>query len=95
VAVYDLALLLGYPRPAAARWIAVLAAAPLAIAFERFDGAIQRAAAEITFDATDGRTPHVRAIARAAEWVRPVVAVEAVLDTIRQRSPGPGSDKER
>jgi purine-binding chemotaxis protein CheW len=96
VPVYDLALLLGYPRPASARWLAVAAGAPLALAFERFDGYVRRPAADITFEAADGiRGGHVRAIARADGWARPVVTVHAVLETIRQRVPDAGADKER
>jgi hypothetical protein len=36
--VYDLRTLLGYPGAAAPRWCVVLAAAPLALAFDGFDG---------------------------------------------------------
>ena len=96
VPVYDLALLLGYARPASARWLAVVAGAPLALAFERFDGYLRRPAADLTFEAADGlRGRHVRAIARTAEWARPVVMVSAVLETIRQRVPDAAGDKER
>ena len=94
VPVYDLALLLGYARPPSARWLAVAAGAPLALAFERFDGYERRAAGDLTFEAADGlRGRHVRAIARAAGWARPVVAVRAVLETIRQRVPDAAGDK--
>jgi purine-binding chemotaxis protein CheW len=96
VPVYDLAQLLGYPRPGAARWLVVAAAAPVALAFERFDGFVRRPAADLTFEATDGRRGrHVRAIARATDWARPMVAVGSVLETIRQRVPGAANDKER
>ena len=96
VPVYDLALLLGYPRPAATRWLAIAAGAPLALAFERFDGYVRCPAGEMTFEAADGlRGRHVRTIARAADWARPMVALRAVLETIRQRVPDADGDKER
>jgi chemotaxis signal transduction protein len=96
VPVYDLALLLGYARPASARWLAVVAGAPLALAFERFDGYVRQPAGDVAFEAADGlRGRHVHAIARTADWARPVVAVRAVLETIRQRVPDAAGDKER
>jgi purine-binding chemotaxis protein CheW len=36
--VYDLGMLLGCPRAAAPRWLVVAAGAPVALAFEAFDG---------------------------------------------------------
>jgi len=36
--VYDLGMLLGCPRAAAPRWLVVVAATPVALAFEAFDG---------------------------------------------------------
>jgi purine-binding chemotaxis protein CheW len=38
VPVYDLGMLLGYPRAAAPRWLLVTAATPVGLAFEGFDG---------------------------------------------------------
>jgi hypothetical protein len=97
--VYDLARLLGYPAAAQARWLAVLSAAPVAVAFAAFDGYIVPAGGSITFEAADSESRHVRVVARAPEFVRPVISLVSVLDAIRRRRPeadgDDGRDEER
>jgi purine-binding chemotaxis protein CheW len=81
--VYDLAALLGYPRAAAPRWLAVLAAAPIAVAFDGFDGYLRRRDGDVAFDAPPPTAArHVTAIARAADFVRPVISLASVLVAI-------------
>jgi purine-binding chemotaxis protein CheW len=45
--VFDLAVRLGYPATRTPRWLVLAAAAPVAFAFERFDGHVRLAAAEV------------------------------------------------
>jgi hypothetical protein len=87
VPVYDLARLLGYPGDGRARWLAVLSAAPVAVAFAAFDGYIVRAGGSITFEAAGGDSRHLRLVARAADFVRPVISLASVVEAIRQRLP--------
>jgi purine-binding chemotaxis protein CheW len=87
VPVYDLARLLGYPGDGRARWLAVLSAAPVAVAFAAFDGYIVRPGGSITFEAAGGDSRHVRVVARAADFVRPVISLASVVEAIRQRLP--------
>jgi purine-binding chemotaxis protein CheW len=93
--VYDLARLLGYPAAADTRWLAVLAAAPVAVAFAAFDGYIVRSGGSIAFEAADGDSRHVRMVARAADFVRPVISLESVLESIRRRLPGADGNEQR
>jgi hypothetical protein len=90
--VYDLARLLGYPAAAQARWLAVLSAAPIAVAFAGFDGYVVRTGGSIAFEAAASESRHVRVIARAPDFVRPVISLGSVLDAIRRRRPDAGGD---
>jgi len=91
--VYDLARLLGYPSVGRARWLTVLSAAPVAVAFATFDGYLVRPGGSIAFEAADGHSPHVRVVARAEDFVRPVISLESVLEAIRRRLPGPNGNE--
>jgi len=93
--VYDLARLLGYPAAGQARWLAMLAAAPVAVAFAAFDGYIVRAGGSIAFEAAGSESRHVRVVARAPDFVRPVISLASVLDAIRRRWPDAGGDEGR
>jgi purine-binding chemotaxis protein CheW len=84
--VYDLAMLLGLPRTASSRWLLLAAGAPVALAFDAFDG--YRTAAADGFVPAAGTGPqvrHVRELMRG-EPARPVIHISSILDTIRSRS---------
>lgn len=94
--VYDLATLLGYPRPVEPRWLVVIAATPLALAFEVFDGYVttrEEAIAPEPQAATRGR--HVQQVVRIGNLVRPVVSLASVLEWIRHRASRDGLEKEQ
>ena len=93
--VYDLARLLGYPAPGQARWLAVLSAAPVAVAFAAFDGYVVRPGGSVAFEPADGEGRHVRVVARAPDFVRPVISLVSVLDAIRRQRPDTGLDEGR
>jgi purine-binding chemotaxis protein CheW len=93
--VYDLALLLGYPAAGRARWLAVLSAAPVAVAFAAFEGYVVRPGGSITFDDAGSDSRHVRVVARATDFVRPVIAMASVVDAIRRRLPEADGHEER
>lgn len=84
--VYDLAALLGYPRPAASRWTVVAAAAPLALRFEHFVGHCRLPIAQVSEAGTARR--HVNAVAAAGTEIRPVICIASLANAIMQRRAG-------
>jgi purine-binding chemotaxis protein CheW len=92
--VYDLGALLGYARAAAPRWLIVLAAAPVALAFDSFDGHVKQAGAAV-LEAGAGDDRPVREIAQSMNLVRPVLALSPVLDRLRRRASHAHRDTER
>lgn len=68
--VFDLAARLGYTAARAPRWLVLAAAAPLAFAFERFDGHVRLAASDIgDVVALDGNSVPVVDIASIAQAI--------------------------
>jgi chemotaxis signal transduction protein len=83
--VYDLGMLLGYPKATAARWLLVTAAAPIGLAFESFDGYLSVRRGAIVPDArADTVERHVREILQT-EVARPIIHLPSILETIRNR----------
>ena len=77
--VYDLGLLLGYPAGATPRWMAVCRAAPVALAFDVFDGQFRHPR-----EVDSGAAGTTRSeVLRTAGQVRPVVPVDEVIATIK------------
>ncbi len=94
--VYDLAMLLGYPRAAAPRWLVVIAAAPVALAFDGFDGYLNvREAAIVSEARSEEHERHVRKVVQTADLVRPLISVASVLEWIRHRASRDRLEKER
>jgi purine-binding chemotaxis protein CheW len=94
--VYDLGMLLGYPRAAAPRWLVVTPLTPVALAFEGFDGYLNvRREAIVSEARAEAREGHVREVVQAADRVRPVISLTSVLEWIRHRASRDGLDKER
>jgi chemotaxis signal transduction protein len=86
--VYDLGMLLGQPRAESARWLVVAAAAPVALAFDSFDGHL-RVAADVIVprQAGDSADRHVREFLRVPDLVLPIVHLPSVLDAVREQAP--------
>lgn len=94
--VYDLASLLGYPRPASPRWLVVIAVSPVALAFEEFDGYVTHREEAIAQEPQTGtRGGHVREVVQAGGFVRPVISLASVLEWIRHRASHDGLEKEQ
>ena len=91
VPVYDLGLLLGYPAGAMPRWMAVCSAAPVALAFDVFEGQF-RHPREAGTDA--GPSPRGEVL-RTAGQARPVVPVDGVIATIKSLALQGAAQKER
>jgi chemotaxis signal transduction protein len=87
VTVYDLRLLLGYPAESSPRWLVRVAQdTPVCLAFDQLDGyldvppeAIARAAE------TQHARQHLSETLSANGVVRPVISIESILETIKQR----------
>lgn len=79
VPVYDMGLLLGYPAGAMLRWMAVCRAAPVALAFDVFEGQFRH---QREADSPGEGSPGGEVL-RTAGQVRPVVPVDEVIETIK------------
>jgi chemotaxis signal transduction protein len=95
--VYDLALLIGYPSTAAPQWLVTAASAPVAFAFDGFDGHLRlsRDAISAHGDASRPSQSHVRELARTPGQALPIVHIPSVLDAIKQQLPHGDVRKER
>ncbi len=94
--VYGLPALLGHPAGAACRWLAIAAAAPLAFAFEGFDGHLRITREDLLPQdgAASGR-PSIRESARVRGVIRPIIHLPSLLDAIRQQAQTAAATKER
>jgi purine-binding chemotaxis protein CheW len=96
VPVYDLGTLLGRAGEGSPRWLVLTASAPVALAFDQFDGHL-RVSREVTA-VEQGSEPsprRVREVVRTADLARPIVDIPAVLDAIKRQAlttPHAGSD---
>ena len=94
--VYDLAMLLGYPRAISPRWLVVIAVTPVAVAFEEFDGYVTPREEAVAPEPQAGaRGRHVREVVQTADLVRPLISLASVLEWIRSRASRDGLAKER
>jgi chemotaxis signal transduction protein len=85
VPVFDLALLLDKPRAAAPRWLVIAAAAPVALAFESFDGHVRVPQDAVKpAGAAEEHDPYVREFVRD-QVARPIIHLPSVLETAAQR----------
>ncbi|HEX7688569.1 MAG TPA: hypothetical protein VF453_12730, partial [Burkholderiaceae bacterium] len=80
VPVYDLGVLAGYPPGDRPSWMAVCAAAPVALAFDAFDGQVSHAGA--TREAVAAG-----AVLRIAGEARPLIDVGALIERVRASIP--------
>ncbi|MCU1383166.1 MAG: putative chemotaxis signal transduction protein CheW [Acidobacteria bacterium] len=87
--VYDLGMLLGKPKTAAPRWLAVAAAAPVAFAFEAFHGFLRERPEAIVSEAREGSGRHIREML-LHEVTRPIVDLPSVLDVLVNRGGSTG-----
>jgi chemotaxis signal transduction protein len=94
--VYDLAMLLGYPRAAAPRWLIAMSATPVALAFSSFDGYLNVPRAAIVQDARAGHArQHVREVLESHEGVRrPVLSLASLLEQIQHRARDLGKEQQ-
>jgi len=86
VPVYDLGVLAGYPPGEPPAWIAVCGGgAPVALAFDAFDGQVRHAGEEPAAGAAPARSSS--SVLRLAGEPRPVVDVPALIERLRASIP--------
>jgi purine-binding chemotaxis protein CheW len=86
VPVFDLGVLAGYPPGAAPAWIAVCSGAPVALAFDAFDGQIRHVRKEATADAPVAAS--FGEVRRIGNEPRPIIDVAALIERLRASIPG-------
>jgi chemotaxis signal transduction protein len=88
VPVYDLRILLGYPRGGSQRWLILTAGKTrIALAFDQFEGHTRVARSAIAEEgAGETQQHHVREVVRTANLVRPIVHLPSILEVIRKRA---------
>jgi purine-binding chemotaxis protein CheW len=87
VPVYDLHALLGAPPVERPRWLITAKAAPLAFAFETFEGHLRVPANGIVARrADDGAGPYVRRFVAERQTFRPLVDLQALAEAIVGRT---------
>lgn len=94
--VYGLATLLGRPAEAAPRWLVIAAAAPIALAFDGFDGHLRVASETIRpTDASAKELPFARDFVPVQQFVRPILHLPSILDAIRtqRQAVAPGENR--
>jgi purine-binding chemotaxis protein CheW len=93
--VYGLAALLGNAAGAAPRFLAVVAGAQIALAFEALDGHVRVSRdAIVAHQRGAGARSHVRELLDAPDGVRPVIHLGSIVELIRGHAPGAASLKE-
>lgn len=84
IPVYDLRALLGHAVQEAPHWLVIAEAAPLALAFDAFDGHRRASHASCARPAETGTARrHVQELLHMDEHVRPVVSIASVLDALK------------
>lgn len=94
VPVYDLGLLLGYPAGGPCRWMVACRAAPVALAFDGFDGQFRHPRDLEAHPAGAGPSPTVDVL-RSSGQVRSVVSIGRILAAIKSLVPDGALHKER
>jgi chemotaxis signal transduction protein len=80
--VYDLRIMLGHPGTETPRWLVLAAAAPLALAFDGFQGQLRVAREEI-LPQQAGADTYAREIVRSKDFLGPVMHLPSVIEAIR------------
>jgi chemotaxis signal transduction protein len=83
--VYDLLALLGQPAGTATpRWLVIAQAAPVALAFEAFEGHLRASRDEIVAHTARSEAPrHARELLRMHDFIGPILHLPSVLDAIK------------
>ncbi len=81
--VFDLASLLGHSPAVAPRWLVVVAAAPIALAFGGFEQHLRLAReAIVPYALAEGAPTHLRDVVRTSGQLRPLIGITSLIDVI-------------
>jgi chemotaxis signal transduction protein len=83
VPVYDLQCLLGEPAGKTARWLVIALAAPVAFAFDGFEGQLRVAPEAIKPQDTQARQGLTNDLVHTDGVLRPIIRLPSVLDAIK------------
>jgi purine-binding chemotaxis protein CheW len=87
--VYDLPVLLGHPAAQTPRWLVIAAAAPIALAFEAFEGQLRVSRDEILPQAArPDAAAYAREVVRTRDFTGPIMHLPSVLDAIKTARTG-------
>lgn len=92
--VYDLAALLKYPPSRTTRWMVIAAAAPVALAFDEFDGHHRFAADEIVVRDGSDEDELLSHVVHAGQFVRPIVNISSIVAAIQHHAAAVGAAQE-
>jgi chemotaxis signal transduction protein len=81
--VYDLQKMLGLAASHAPRWLVIAAAAPVAFAFEAFDGQLRVSPGAIKAQAADETRGFTTSFVEADGVLRPIIELSSVLKLIK------------
>ncbi len=82
--VYDLALLLGHAGAQAPRWLVIAAAAPVALAFDTFEGQLRVPRTDILPQtAREDMSAHARDVVRTKDFVGPIMHLPSILNATK------------
>ncbi|MGA8709243.1 MAG: chemotaxis protein CheW [Steroidobacteraceae bacterium] len=85
VPVYDLGALLGHPPGALRRWLLLIGAASLALAFEAFEGHLRLPQAALAAQGRQERSgAFVQEVLHTGNSTRAIVQITAIFDAIEQ-----------
>ena len=95
VPVFNLAAILALPfRAAEPGWFALaVREAPIALAFDEFEGQVEVERTCLYDDQTAPARPHIRQLVRIGPLVRPVIEVPSILEAIRKDAGLPGQPR--
>ena len=84
VPVYDLRKLMGIPGSAVTRWIVIVAAAPVALAFEAFEGQLRVSLDAVAAEHAQTKAhTHTQGFVQSEKMLRPIIDLRSVLDVIK------------
>ena len=81
--IYDLARLMSQPHSQMPRWLVVARAAPIAIAFDGFDGQLRLAADAIKPQQSRDAHSFTREFAQTDSGLRPIIDLQSVIEAIK------------
>jgi purine-binding chemotaxis protein CheW len=92
--VYDLGALLGYPLTNGMRWMVRAADAPVALAFDAFDGHFRFSRDAVASHGDSSFSEHIHEIVRGDNRTRSIIHLPSVIAAVRKRAPEVALNKE-